>query len=122
MIWIGNEEFRYEVLSVTRNKTLNGMQGGQKIKVQRIRKTDPIYKINVFKDTSTMPVDFTISATNVPGLGNHTHTIRVNEHAASGYSQLTSVSSGHNHQVVWDAGNNRLITLETLGHTHDILI
>jgi hypothetical protein len=39
------DEFRYEVLSVSRNRTVLDQQGAQKFKIQRVRKFDPIYKI-----------------------------------------------------------------------------
>lgn len=41
------EEFRYEVLSVTRNKLLFGKDGTQKIKIKRLNKTEDIYKFRI---------------------------------------------------------------------------
>lgn len=41
------EEFRYEVLNVTRNKLLFGEDGVQKIKIKRLNKTEEIYKFRV---------------------------------------------------------------------------
>jgi hypothetical protein len=41
------EEFRYEVLSVTRNKLLFGADGNQKIKLRRLNRTEEIYKFPV---------------------------------------------------------------------------
>lgn len=38
------EEFRYEVLTVTRNKLLFGQDGAQKIQMKRLNKTEEIYK------------------------------------------------------------------------------
>ena len=43
----GNEEFRYEVLNVTRNKLLLNQTGVQKFTLQRVRKTDIIYQIPI---------------------------------------------------------------------------
>lgn len=41
------EEFRYEVLSVNRNKMLFGKDGAQKIRIKRLNRTDEIYKYRV---------------------------------------------------------------------------
>ena len=41
------EEFRYEVLSVQRNKLLFGAEGAQKITLKRLNKTEEIYKFSV---------------------------------------------------------------------------
>lgn len=41
------EEFRYEVLSVTRNKLLFGKDGAQKIRMKRLNKTEEVYKFKV---------------------------------------------------------------------------
>ena len=41
------EEFRYEVLDVTRNKTVLGQTGSQKFNLIRLDKTDPVYQFPV---------------------------------------------------------------------------
>lgn len=114
----GNEEFRYEVLSVTRNLTILGLSGAQKFKMQRIRKYDSAYKIPIFKDTSTLPSTITTTSTTIQGIPAHTHTIVISEQitSLSQISQLTSVSAGHNHDVI--AG----VVQMALGHTHNIVI
>ena len=118
----GTEEFRYEVLDTTRNRTVNNsmfsMQGAQKFKAQRIRKTDPLYKVNAFYDTSMFPSALKTSITNATGIGIHQHTIVVNEKTTSlaQINQLTSVDSGHSHPVV------NGIVQSVLGHTHNIVI
>ena len=42
----GIEEFRYEVLSVTRNKLFFGQSGKQEIKMRKLDKTDVVYQYN----------------------------------------------------------------------------
>lgn len=116
----GDEEFRYEVSGVTRNNTIVGMQGGQKFRAIRIRKTDPIYQIPAFKDTSTMPTKVNTTIGFTPGLAPHTHTIVRNETDPSQWNQLSSVSQGHNHPVLFKDGV--LTVMPVLGHTHDPII
>lgn len=114
----GNEEFRYEVLSVTRNNTLIGQQGGQKIKAQRIRKYDPAYQIRIFSDTSQFPSKLNTTIGMASGIVPHTHEIVVNEGiiSVSQLNQTTAISQGHNHQIV-DG-----IVSTVLGHTHTIIL
>ena len=114
----GNEEFRYEVLGVTRNNTIVGLQGGQKMRVQRIRKTDPAYQIRVFKDTSMFPSKLNTSIGMAIGIPPHTHEIVVSEKVLSTtqINQTTSVMQGHNHPIV----NGQV--MEVLGHTHQIIL
>lgn len=116
----GNEEYRYEVMEVTRNNTVLELMGGQKFRALRIRKTDPAYQIKIFRDTSDMPakVNTGIGFTSV--IPPHTHTIVRNEKDPSKWEQNTSVSQGHNHQVIFEGGN--LIVKEVLGHNHTIII
>jgi hypothetical protein len=113
-----NEEFRYEVADVTRNKTILGLDGGQTMKTFRIRKTDPAYQIRVFRDTSDFPQTLNTSLGFSPGLPPHTHTIQSNEGilAVSQINQTTGVSQGHSHPII--AG----VIMEVLGHTHQIII
>lgn len=114
----GNEEFRYEILSVNRNRTLTQLEGAQKFKVQRIRKTDPIYRVRVFRDTSFLPSDLNTTIGSTTGIPPHSHTIRINEKTTmlSQINQLTGISSGHNHPVI----NGEV--QEVLGHKHDIIL
>jgi hypothetical protein len=118
----GNEEYRYEVLDVTRNTNFGSNQGVQKFKLQRVRKTSPIYMWKSIADTSTLPTTVTTSIGMMPGPGGttlpHTHEIVVNEDvvALSQVNQTTSVSEGHNHEV------RNGVVQEQLGHTHTIII
>jgi hypothetical protein len=113
-----NEEFRYEVAGVTRNNTINGLDGGQHFRVFRVRKFDPIYQIRIFRNTSDFPQQLNTSIGFVPGIPPHTHTIVVNEKVLSvgQINQTTGVSQGHNHPIV----NGEV--MEVLGHTHTIIL
>lgn len=113
-----NEEFRYEVADVTRNKTILGLDGGQTMKTFRIRKTDQAYQIRIFRDTSDFPQTLNTSLGFSPGLPPHTHIIQSNQNimAVSQINQTTGVSQGHNHVVV-DG-----VVIETLSHTHQIIL
>lgn len=113
-----NEEFRYEVTNVTRNNTVVGLQGGQKFKASRIRKTDPAYQIRLFANTSKFPSKLNTSIGFVPGIVPHIHTIVINENITniSQINQTTSVSQGHSHTIV--NGEIR----EALSHSHKIIL
>ena len=114
----GNEEFRYEVLSVNRNKTISSLQGGQKLRVQRIRKFDPSYQIRAFKDTSMFPSVINTSSGSTTGIPAHSHAITINEKTTSltQINQTTGIAFGHTHSVI-DG-----IVQTALGHTHIITI
>lgn len=116
-----NEEFRYEVMGVTRNKTLLNQQGGQQFRVTRIRKTDPAYQIRVFRNTSSFPSKLiTTAGMAIPGIPSHTHEITRNEQDPSKWSQITSTNVGHNHPVIIQNGIPMI--MEVLKHTHQIVI
>lgn len=114
----GNEEFRYEVAGVTRNNTINGLDGGQHLKTFRVRKFDPIYQIRIFRDTSSFPAKLNTSLGFAVGIPPHTHEIVINEKilSVSQINQTTALSQGHNHPIV----NGQV--MEVLGHTHTIIL
>lgn len=118
----GAEEYRYEVLNVTRNTTFQGNQGTQKFKLQRIRRTDPIYQWRNIATTALVPATVTTSIGMMAGPGGttipHTHDIVINEGvvALSQVNQTTSVSEGHNHEI------RDGVVQEELGHTHTIIL
>ena len=117
----GNEEFRYEVLNVTRNKLMFGMEGVQKFAVQRIRKTDPIYQIPLFRDTSLFPMSITTGIGSAPGaFAPHVHQITVNEGitSISQLNQITGITLGHSHVI----RNGVVLGKEELGHTHSLMV
>ena len=114
----GNEEFRYEVMGVNRNNTVVELQGGQKFRGMRIRKTDPAYQIRVFRDSSMFPSKLNTTIGMVTGIAPHTHEIVISEKIVSltQINQTTGVSQGHNHPIV----NGQVMI--ALGHTHDIIL
>ena len=114
----GNEEFRYEILSVTRNKTMLDLQGAQKMKVQRIRHYDVAYSIPVFKDTSDMPSTINTSINSSAGIPPHMHTIVVTNLSSS--SQITNMVQGHSHPVLWNGLQYLVQTV--VGHSHTIIV
>ncbi len=97
----GNEEFRYEVLNVTRNKLFLDNTGAQKFAMQRIRKTDPIYQFPITYDTSNFPSSIPTSVASSIGIPPHFHTIVISEKitSISQINQVTSVTAGHSHVV-----------------------
>jgi hypothetical protein len=113
-----NEEFRYEVLSVNRNKTISRLQGGQKLRVQRIRKFDPAYQIRVFRNTEMFPKVISTGMSSVNGIPLHSHTLTINEKITSitQINQTTGISFGHTHSVI------NGVVQPALGHTHNIII
>jgi hypothetical protein len=115
-----NEEFRYEVAGVTRNNMITELQGGQKFRVQRVRKFDPIYQIRVFRDTSKFPTKMNTTIGFTTGIPPHTHEIVRNEKAVDGWSQTTSVVQGHNHPII--VQNGQLVVMEAVGHVHNIIL
>jgi hypothetical protein len=130
----GNEEFRYEVLNVTRNKFVLDAVGLQKFTLQRIRKTDIIYMVPVIEDVATNQDGtpgintFRILSTNIamsPGFAPHVHTLQANSNiiSATQLNGITSVVQGHSHTY-----RNGIITSgseipgeEGIGHTHNII-
>jgi len=114
----GNEEFRYEVLNVTRNKLLLDQTGVQKFVAQRVRKTDILYQVKVFDDTSMFPGVIYTSIESSLGIPPHSHQLEISEKitSISQINQLTGVAAGHNHII--ENGS----VIETLGHSHTILL
>lgn len=117
------EDSRFEVLNVTRNLLLFGVQGAQKMRLQRIRKTDVAYKIPVFADSSTMPSTLTSSISSSPGILPHTHTIQISENILSigQINQLSGMGGAnnqqqHNHPII------NGVVQPVLGHTHTIIL
>jgi len=113
-----NEEFRYEVTTVTRNNTIAGQEGGQLFKVMRIRKFDVAYQIRIFRNTADFPSKLNTTIGFTTGIPPHTHEIVVNEKIISvnQINQTTALSQGHNHPIV----NGQV--MEVLGHTHNIIL
>jgi hypothetical protein len=114
-------EFRYEVLSVNRNRTLTRLQGAQKFRVQRVRKTDVIYQIPVFNNTQYYPTTLTTDPSSVIGIPMHVHTFQWSENGNGLAQQNTGVAFGHNHQMYLGADGNPVVQ-PILGHTHSLSI
>lgn len=115
----GTEEYRYEILNVTRNKLLQGLSGVQKFRLQRVRKTDPIYHFRYNVSTAEIPTNINTSIGFTSGLiAPHYHTIVISNKTTNinQINQTTSISSGHSHKI-----RNGVVE-EVLGHTHSIEI
>lgn len=118
----GSEEYRYEVLDVTRNILLFNEIGNQHFRVQRIRKTSPIYQWRAIRNTGLLPETLSTTVGLLRGPNNvsipHTHNIVINENilALSQINQTTSVSEGHNHGII-DG-----VIADELGHTHEVVL
>lgn len=106
----GNEEFRYEVLNVTRNKFILDNNGLQRFSLQRIRKTDPIYMVPVYtsvntnSDGSSGSNIFRTLSTSIEmsiGFPYHLHTIEVSDSIINPLqvNGITSIVQGHSHRV-----------------------
>lgn len=115
----GNEEFRYEILNVTRNKLLLNQTGAQKFAAQRVRKTDPIYQVKTQGDTSMFPTTIYTSVSSSLGIPPHVHTVRIDERilSVSQINQITGESAGHSHTI-----ENGVVLTAGLGHTHTITL
>ena len=115
----GTEEFRYEVVNVTRNKLMFSLSGAQAMTIYRLDKTDPIYQWRSIRDTSMYPGKINTSMDTLRGHGPHTHTIVINENITT-LTQINSTTStvmGHNHAII-----NGVIQDMGMGHTHEILL
>lgn len=58
----GTEEFRYEVLNVTRNETFQGAAGAQKFNVKRINPNEAIYKLDPFALPNLADISIDVSS------------------------------------------------------------
>jgi hypothetical protein len=117
----GTEEWRYELTDVERNDTFLGNSGMQKFTCIRVRKSDPIYQVKVFADSSMYPSELLTSIGGVPGPGGippHMHRIVISEKVLSvkQISQMTSIEHGHNHVV------ERGVVSHVLEHSHGIIL
>lgn len=115
----GNEEFRYEILNVTRNKLFLDNSGAQKFVAQRVRRTDPIYQVSVFRDTSMFLNVINTSVESSIGFAPHSHQITTSEKITSigQINEITSVSQGHSHVI-----RNGIMIDNGIGHIHKITL
>ena len=108
-----NEEFRYEIINVNRNKTLARLSGAQKFRIQRIRKTDVAYQIPVFRNTQYFPVTINTNIASSPGIPPHTHTLVLSENYMKGEPQLTGTQLVIIIVILWLMGFGPFLT-----HSH----
>lgn len=107
------EEFRYEILDVTRVRALFTQTGAQKFRMKRFPVTDIIYQFPVLRDARPMPEAAITSPSIAPGLKLHTHQFVIPSNVnILTYKAATLVSEGHNHIIVNGVVQN------VLGHTH----
>jgi hypothetical protein len=109
------EEFRYEVLNVTRNRALFVQTGAQKFKMKRLVKTDMAYQFPVMRDTRPYPGSISTSVSVGPGMKLHSHLLVIP--AGINYGTLkeaTQESEGHNH-IIYNG-----VVQPVLGHTHTL--
>lgn len=106
----GNEEFRYEVINVTRNKFILDSTGLQKFSLQRIRRTDPIYMVPIYENVNTNTDGSSgintfrtlyTSIESSDGFPPHLHSIQVSNSVISPtqVNGITSIAMGHSHLV-----------------------
>jgi len=115
----GEDEFRYEVTGVTRNKLMFSESGSQIMQMYRLDKTDPVYQWRAVRDTSTVPSTLNTSLSIMAGYAPHLHTITVSNSIAN-ISQIngtTSTSQGHSHSII----SGVLLDMD-LSHTHTIIL
>lgn len=111
----GTEEFRYEILDVTRVRALFGQSGVQKFNMKRFHRTDIIYQFPVTRTTAPYADSIVTSVASGPGLPAHSHTI-ILPHGGSiaSLTGSTSVDERHHHVI----RKGKLIPV--LGHTHSM--
>lgn len=118
----GTEEFRYEILNVTRGVLLYGETGNQHFNVQRIRKTSILYQWRAIRSTANIPTIVTTTVGLLRGPNNvpipHTHTITINEGiiTLAQVNQTTGISEHHSHPII-----NGVVD-SVLGHQHLIIL
>lgn len=111
----GIEEWRYEILDVTRIRSFFAQSGAQKFRMKRIPKTDTIYQFPVLRDATPRPGAILTSINSGAGLEPHAHQLIVPDGANLGKMGVaTLVSEGHNHAII------NGVVQSVLGHTHTL--
>jgi hypothetical protein len=111
----GTEEFRYEILDVTRVRAFFGQSGVQKFNMKRFHRTDIIYQFPVTRTTAPYPETIVTSISSGPGIPAHSHTIQL-PHGGSITSLIGSTSVDERHHHVIRKGK----LVPVLGHTHSM--
>jgi hypothetical protein len=112
------EEFRYEIVNVTRNRLMFSLSGAQAMSLYRLDKTDIIYQWRAIYDTSLYKGTLNTTVGVLRGHGPHIHQITINEEITS-LNQINSTTNtvmGHNHYII----NGKIS--ETLSHNHEIIL
>lgn len=110
------EEWRYEVLNVTRNKIMFTQLGAQKFKMKRIPKTDIIYQFPIVRNTEPYPSSISTSVSSTPGIIAHSHEIIAPQNTnLVVFKGATLESQGHNH-IIYNG-----IVQQVLNHTHILI-
>jgi hypothetical protein len=118
----GTEEFRYEILDMTRNVLLFGQYGNQKFRAQRIRKTSPIYQWRSISSTADIPTRLITTVGLLRGQNGttrpHTHDVVISNNITNivQINNTTEITLDHSHPI-----ENGVI-LPVLGHTHSVII
>ena len=113
----GTEEYRYEIVNVTRNKLLFSLSGSQKFTAYRLDRSDIIYQWRAVRNTSALPVTYNTTIGVLRGYGPHIHQITIGNNVTN-LTQIngtTSENAGHNHPII----NGAISTV--LGHSHSII-
>lgn len=109
------EEYRYEILDVTRVRAFFTQTGAQKMRIKRFPVTDIIYQFPILRDASPIPGAAQTSMESAPGLKTHAHQFVVpNNVNILKYKGATLISEGHNHIII------NGIVQSVLGHTHSL--
>ena len=111
----GTQEYRYEILNVTRNRVLFSNPGQQKFTMQRFPKTDIIYQVPIIWDYLPYAVVGNTSIESTDVIAPHSHEIVIpSGQSASDLSFMTLESEDHNHAVY----NGKVVP--AAGHTHTL--
>ncbi len=109
------EEFRYEILDVSRVRGFFGQSGVQTFNMQRFHKTDIIYQFPVQRDLSPYGIVIETGLSAGPGIPAHLHHFTMpNGGHLSSINGSTSVAERHSHVV------RQGKVLLVLGHTHTL--
>jgi len=112
------EEFRYEILDVTRVRGFFAQSGVQKFNMQRFHKTDIVYQCVVTRDFSPYADTLVTGVAAAPGIQPHTHLVHV-PHGSSlaRFNGTTSINAGsERHSHVVRQGKVQIV----IGHTHTL--
>jgi len=109
------EEFRYEILDVTRVRAFFTQTGAQKFRMKRFPVSDIIYQFPILRDASPRPGSAVTSTSSAPGIPAHNHQIVIPENVnILSYKTATLVSENHNHIII------NGIVQNVVGHTHTL--